>query len=255
MKGISAFILKLFAMITMVIDHLGIRWFQNGRIFRLLGRASMPVYAWFIAESVYYTEKKHSEIPHALRLLFLAMISEVPYDLFFSNTLYNPNRNNVIFTLLIGYLVCFGMHRLKSRPLKLACIIVGGYIAEHFTCSYRWIGVLLIVLFDRVQCLERKTGTRRFRLPALLLILSLYAGYYMVHGIEPLTMDTVLHTFRTYTYSQLGAFLSVPLLVLYNGEQGYHKAAFLWFYRLFYPLHLILALLMEQLPFFENLLH
>ena len=77
----------------------------------------------------------------------------------------------------------------------------------------------------------------------------------MVHGVEPLSMDTVLYTFKTYTYSQLGAFLSLPLLVLYNGEQGHHKATFLWFYRLFYPLHLILALLMEQLPFFKSLLH
>lgn len=245
MNGISSFVLKVSAMITMVIDHLGIRWLKNGRIFRLFGRMSFPLYAWMTAESVHYTTEKHSEQKHALRLLLLALISEVPYDLFFSNSFFNPRRNNVIFTLLAGYLVCIAFRKLDSRILKLACLGAACYLTEHFTCSYRWIGVLMIVLFDWYQSYER-THDRRFRIPFLFVVLGLYALYYITHGVTPFTIDAIVTNFRTYSYSQLGSFLALPLLAFYNGEKGYHGRAFLWFYRLFYPLHLAAALLLEK---------
>ena len=239
-------LIKLLAMITMVIDHLGIRWFSNGRIFRLIGRISFPIYAWYTARSVYYTAQKHTEVKHALRMFVLAVISEIPYDLFFSSTVYNPKRNNVIFTLLIGYLVCLGIHRYRFLILRVLIVIAGVFLAEGFFCSYGFIGIMLVFAFDRLQSSEHVRNSIPLRLFWITVIITIYSMYYIVLGAEPMAREQIWHTFLTYSYSQLGAFLSIPLLMLDAKRKRRLPYAFKWVYRLFYPIHLITILLLES---------
>ncbi len=246
MKKISALWLKLAAMITMLIDHTAIRYFGNVRWMRFFGRCSMPLYAFLIAESVHHTEEKGTVIPHAIRLFLLAVISEIPYDLYFSNTLWNPNRNSVIVTLLTGYLACILLHRIEHPLLKLFLIVAACLIPEHFCFSYRFAGVLLIIAFEQWITYRIKHPERpSFWMPVL--ILSAFALYYICHGVKPFNAASVWNYFRSYQWSQLGVFLSLPLLFLYNGKQGCTHPVWVIFYRLFYPLHLIVLLLLEKL--------
>ena len=247
MKILNGTFLKVIAMITMVIDHLGIRYFTQSRLCRFFGRISFPLYAWFIAESVYYTEQKHKEVPHALRLFILALISEVPYDLYFRHMIYHPEAANVIFTLLTGYIVCVLMHKTGNILLKLFIIFTGCFIATYFHFSYRYIGVLMIVLLNMMQDWSRRTG--KSCAAPLFLVLTVYVAYYVIHNVSVHTPEGILNGFRWGNWSQLGTYLAFPLIMLYSGKPGCRNRVFLWIYRLFYPLHLSLILLIEHFFF------
>ena len=50
--------LKLIACFLMVIDHVGMYLFPGYKIFRVIGRLSYPIFAFFLAEGCKYTKNK-----------------------------------------------------------------------------------------------------------------------------------------------------------------------------------------------------
>ena len=50
--------LKLIAMLTMTIDHIGVILLPQYRFLRIIGRLSMPIYAFMIAEGCHYTHDR-----------------------------------------------------------------------------------------------------------------------------------------------------------------------------------------------------
>ena len=74
----SAFVLKMIAMITMFIDHLGYV-VHNGSIswFNYIGRFAFPIFAFQISEGYIHTKDLKK---YFFRLFLLAIISEIPYD-------------------------------------------------------------------------------------------------------------------------------------------------------------------------------
>lgn len=64
-------ILKLLACIFMFIDHLGLFFYPNNEVLRIIGRLAMPIFAFFIAEGAYYTKNK---IAYLANILILGLI-------------------------------------------------------------------------------------------------------------------------------------------------------------------------------------
>ena len=56
--------IKLFALITMVIDHIGLVFFPNVIIFRIIGRLSMPLFAYCVARGYYIIASKKDIFPN-----------------------------------------------------------------------------------------------------------------------------------------------------------------------------------------------
>ena len=54
-KGLTGNQLKLIAVITMTIDHIGLAFFPQQMLFRVIGRLAFPIYAYMIAEGCRYT--------------------------------------------------------------------------------------------------------------------------------------------------------------------------------------------------------
>ena len=98
----SAFTLKMIALVTMVIDHVGAVFFPDLIWLRYIGRLSMPIYAFLLAEGY---RKTRNFLHYALRLALFAVLSEVPYDLLFQGRVLEFSRQNILFTLLTGYVV------------------------------------------------------------------------------------------------------------------------------------------------------
>ena len=72
----TSFQIKLLAIITMVIDHVGLFFFPHLQIFHIIGRLAFPLFAWLIAKGAKYTEN----INHYLfRLFVFALLSQVQY--------------------------------------------------------------------------------------------------------------------------------------------------------------------------------
>ena len=55
--GLTGNLLKLIAMLTMTIDHIGVILLPQYRILRIIGRLTMPIYAFMIAEGCHYTHR------------------------------------------------------------------------------------------------------------------------------------------------------------------------------------------------------
>ena len=54
--------LKIIAMISMLIDHIGLQMFPDLLIFRIIGRLAFPIFAYMIAEGCFYTKNKPDRI-------------------------------------------------------------------------------------------------------------------------------------------------------------------------------------------------
>ena len=58
-KGLTGNQLKLVALVTMTIDHIGVQLFPQNLLLRCIGRLAFPIYAYMIAEGCRYTRSMH----------------------------------------------------------------------------------------------------------------------------------------------------------------------------------------------------
>ena len=100
--GLSGSTLKLIAIVTMFIDHLGVVAFETQisnymvpyYIMRLIGRLAFPIFCFLLVEGFFHTRDVKK---YALRLLVFAFISEIPFDLAFNRQLFYWRHQNVFF--------------------------------------------------------------------------------------------------------------------------------------------------------------
>ncbi|SNX54090.1 TraX family protein [Thermoanaerobacterium sp. RBIITD] len=87
-------VLKLIALLTMVIDHVGAVLYPNIIVLRMIGRISFPIFAYLLALGYKST---HDAKKYLKRLLLFGLLSEIPYILAF-----NSDNLNIFFTLALG---------------------------------------------------------------------------------------------------------------------------------------------------------
>ena len=123
----SAFTLKIIAVITMFIDHIGYIVY-NGEIpyLNFIGRLSFPIFAFQISEGYIHTKNLKK---YFFRLFLFAIISQFPFMLF-DSLFIDEFYLNVFFTLLLGLLSIFIYDKLNN---KLIGIIISVLI--RFSCS------------------------------------------------------------------------------------------------------------------------
>lgn len=101
---INASILKWIAVITMLIDHIGLVFFPEYEILRLIGRISFPIFAFLLCEGYKHTSNIWK---YFFRLGIFAIISEIPYNICLYNQVFYPYSQNIFFELLLGLLVLY----------------------------------------------------------------------------------------------------------------------------------------------------
>ena len=231
---LSAAALKYIAVITMLIDHVAMALMkapelqQLRAVLRDVGRTAFPIYCFFIVEGFL---RSRNRLRYMGLLLLTGVVSQVPYIY----ALYPGRpllyRLNVEFTLAIGLaaLIVFDLlaeklFRTSSQKsatslwsqagelLTLFAVTCGAcLLANLLNTSYRWCGVLLIVLFYALRN----------------------------HPYAAAVAGSALVIW--FSKTEIWAIPAFLLLTLYNGERGRQNKLF--FYA-FYPVHLaIIALL------------
>lgn len=204
--------LEWIAVVSMLLDHLGAVFFPDDSWLRLVGRLAMPIYCFGIVRGYTHTRNVNRYMG---RLLFLALLSQIPFSLAF-----HVLKLNVIFTLLIGLLFITILDRKQIRVFqKIILLSVLTVFTLFIPMDYGWYGIALIVLFRFVP-LKRVGAAHLF----LNLIFCLMYGWNV----------------------QFYSFLSTILIF---GLQGlkFNVKINRTFYRFFYPSHLSILFLVEVL--------
>ena len=238
-KGLSGNQMKLFAAVSMTLDHIGylleavvlptmsgtgasceaLRLFA--RALRMVGRAAFPIFAFLLVEGFFHTRDRAK---YGLRLAAFAVLSEAPFDWLESGRVPNWGVQNVFVTLFLGFLMMELFERLKRRipgqntfndyrnPLFFAqaavAVLIGG-VSWLARGDYDYAGILLIAMCYWLRWTPAAlcvTGAAWLALmePRLYYLPGIIPGFLVIH--------------------------------LYNGARGAWKGKY--FFYLFYPLHM-----------------
>lgn len=214
----SAFGLKIIAIITMIIDHLGYAIFGEFSFFNYIGRIAFPIFAFQISEGYIHTKNLKK---YFLRLFLFAIISQIPFMLFHS-ILSNELYLNIFFTLFLGLLSIYIYDKCEYKIQGIFSAIILASIAQVTRCDYGFFGVSIILIFyifkDNI-------------IKADIFFIIATALKYAIPCIEYKVFP------QEYLYLFLGTSFSVIFITLYNGKKGKNIKYLLY---MFYPIHLIL---------------
>ena len=243
-------VLKYIAYITMLIDHLAILldrhllidentyWIMRG-----IGRLAFPLFLFFLVRGSKYT----TSLPKYLtRIGALAIVSEIPYDLYFYGGFPNWEHQNIFFELFL----CLVLIALFERFLpcnRESCKIspegepdfCPAYIAFltaimcipayflHF--SYGLKGILATAfLYKYNQEREETSHYKGLALQIFYLVLAALSLCIRAGNIQ---------------YAGLGV---VPLILLCDNEYRKQSKVFQWAFYLFYPVHIFVLYMMDK---------
>ena len=228
--------LKILALISMTVDHIGMILFPRVYVLRIIGRLAFPIFAYMVAEGCYYTrnKKKYIGLIFAVGVLcqIIAYVSQ--------QTLYMC----IMITFTLSLLIIFSLQKAipdrnrhdgdTSRSVSpVWCVItavligVSFFLTEilenlipstDFHIDYGFFGVMLPVLvYVPNLFLKEKNAFCRLIQTAILAI-------------------WILLLWRTCNRYEWFAVFSAVLLLFYNGERGRLSLKYLFY--IYYPAHL-----------------
>lgn len=223
--------IKLVAALLMLIDHIGLMFFSELLMFHVIGRLSMPLFAYCIARGFYFSRQHGTQKRYILYMLAFALISQFPYYL-----MVESKCLNIGFTWLLSLLLLFvSTMDWRSPALRLRCMVA----SLSLVCILIWLrwlpvdygiyGVITPLLFYLLIAKERE-NTMAY---ALALLIS-WAVYVLVEQGTPGSLIQVVSAF------------SAPILTLSKEFDGKIKLPKLVFYA-FYPLHITVLLVLRYL--------
>ncbi len=217
-KGLTNNQLKIIAMLSMLIDHIGLILFPQIKLFRIIGRIAFPIFAYMIAEGCIYTRNK---LKYLFSLASLGILCQVFYFLNASSLYMNVLITFTLSVILILSIDFFTKNKnlfsgfvllAVAIMLVLLCVIIPeNFNFYGFKIDYGLFGVLL-----PISIYLARNKTQKIICTIVLLLLMGFA----FKGV------------------QMFSLLSVPLLLLYNGKRG--KLNLKYMFYIFYPIHLAL---------------
>lgn len=223
--AISGSALKLLAIVSMLLDHVGMFICRNSEVFhqafftirgweitpyflmRAFGRLAFPIFAFLIVEGFVHTRNRFG---YGRNLFVFALLSEIPWNLIHCGT-WHCHSQNVFFTLFFGYLGLCCLSAWKTDKLKrelglLALLAITFFFRADY--GYRGFAFILMLHALRNQ-----------------LLLKSMIGCCMLPG------------------AWIPSIAFIPIS-LYDGSRGFIRGT-VWKYLFyaFYPLHLMVLYL------------
>ena len=177
-------------------------------VLQMIGWLSVPVFAFLLVEGFQHTS---SFKRYLLTMLGFAVVSEIPYDLAMSGSLWSLNSQNSLFTLSIYLIMLYGL-RLYSGRKGAAVRVTQGLV---ILAAVLWCGML---------------GSA-FGLCTVLLT----ATYYLVTERKGMRVLLGCAISAMYVTAPLSGFA----LWHYTGQRGWNGNKYLFY--AFYPIHLLIC--------------
>ena len=211
--------LKYIAFLSMLLDHVNNALLvpilegkgfllQVSNLLSILGRIAFPLFMFFLVEGFFKTRNR---IKYLLTLFLFGVISEVPFDLFTSKVFFNPNWNNMMFTL----------------ALCLSCIWIIDSFKRKIPNRILWYGfsLLLVGIFSILAMFL----SLDYDFHAVIVAYLFYIFYKKPLWGAGLGFLSII--------KEIYSFLGFGLCLTYNGERGKQSK---WLNYAFYPVHLLI---------------
>lgn len=212
----SQSVLKIIAMFTMLIDHIGAVLFPEIPIFRIVGRIAFPIFAYLIAEGCKYTKNKTK---YLLRVVICAISFQVVrfcIDHSFTPSVVWSYAMVILFSMLMDW----AKIKWNTRYIVPTLFAI---VSSIFALAFRWEYLCFPMLIGIAAYLIKKQWLQWLSIGALLVVLGMTAEY------------------------QLWGLLAMPILMLYNGKRGKLKLGYTMY--IFYPIHYIILGVIQYVCF------
>lgn len=227
----DSFQIKVVAITSMLIDHIGLFFFPGVPIFRIIGRISFPLFSFLVANGARYTKNIYG---YLYRLFSFALLSQIPYFLANSKINEPPNKLNVLFTLSLGLLVIIAIRKYQNRFVWFTAIILASMIALISNFDYQIVGVLLVVGF--YLFFDRPVIIIILQVCLFILPMAFYTFYFYPKGAWRIMVENI--------YFAPFALMSLFFIFLYNSKPGPRLK---YIFYVIYPLQYIVYFLILSL--------
>lgn len=218
---LSANSIKIIALITMTIDHIGSILFPSVQILRVIGRIAYPLYAYFIAEGCRYTKNK---LKYLALVFGFGILSQIVCSCF----VHQIKLNILItftFSILLIYLVQWVKRSVISEKIVKSVI---SSIALIFSITL----VYMLTSSDFAYSIIRVDyGFWGIMLPVFVSIFNKRNLKLIMFAVGLVAVCLSLN------FTQWASFMALIILMCYNGERG--KIRLKYLYYAYYPLHLV----------------
>ncbi len=202
-------LIKIIAMLTMLIDHIGAVLFPHLLYLRIIGRIAFPLFAFLLVMGFKHTRNLNR---YLFRLLIFGLISQVPYHFL------APGRINVILYFFVA-LLSLALYNKHKNHIYIP--VLAGIITESLNMSYGAYGIIAIYIFYFLY--DRKIHLSIAFILLNLLYLGAYSNYIQPLSIMSLpflfinlkSIDIKMNKYIAYLFYPVH--ISVILLIKYYG--------------------------------------
>ena len=268
---LSAFWLKIIAMVTMIFDHIGAIILFHYSInepssflaslyepFRIIGRFSFIILAFLVVDGVIHTSNK---IKYLSRLLILSLVMTLG-ELCFTHTY----SGNPITTLFLGALtiVLLNLPKFYKLTACIPCIyvILSDLNIIPFKNEYGIYGFFLIIGF--YLCLVGSKFLLEYYSSVNNLDIEIFANEQMIHKYRLIISCIFIFSYNLAWYLIYPSWNNIPLidmslqvystfaifpLFIYSGKRGYNSKWFQYGCYIFFPAHILIIYFVSLLLF------
>lgn len=230
--------LKVIALVSMTLDHIGVIFFPGAVVLRILGRLAFPIFAYMIAEGCFYT---HDRKRYLLGIVGLGLLCQVAYWIAAESL-----EQSILTSFALSIITIYALDAAwKRRDLYgfaaligalaldfVACLVLPVVLFSfYFSIDYGFFGVMIAPLcyLPRLVCPE---GPVRYRWTLAACALGL-----ALTSVE-LTMGVGVGAIQWFSLATLA------LLAFYRGKRGTWHMKYLFY--IYYPAHLAVLYLIAQ---------
>lgn len=261
----------------MLVDHIGLVFFPHLLWIRMIGRLSMPLFAYAVATGYYFTaradaqsdlnaelsgrddggafadsdrtapvsrSRRFGRFPkYLLTMLIFAIVSQFPFYLMREAGRIFHFGLNIGFTWTLALILLHGV--LSRKLLWQIAALIAVFVAWLVPIDYGLYGILYpLACYPIVQAVQSRAALNptTFNSEAVTTKASGNLGY-LWGGLAQLAVNLLGRFALAFWVFQGLALLSFPLMAL---DRGRKSRITKWFFYLFYPLHMLALALMHR---------
>lgn len=235
MQILNRDIIKYIAVFAMLLNHIARIFLPTGSApafaLEFIGYFTTPTMCYFLVEGYRYTGSKKR---YGQRLLFFAVISQIPFSLVFQF-----NNLNMIYTLLCCFLILVVREKVQDQFLQRVLSI--SLTLATMVADWALIAPVFTILFHDSG--GEKRGLARGYIMGYAFYAFVMTQSYMVESGYAIQKAVLLGLL-----SGTGIIASaVVILLFYNGKRARRGRTFSkWFFYIFYPGHLLVLYLLKE---------